>query len=157
MYLEASFALFSIGKFEEAESICDAVISRLGSLTALQRIVRDSDQSPEAESGTDGCMDNEGQEVAKLSEELSRGEISCQRTTSRGVNGLQEDVFHLASLHFMKSQCLMKMEKPSMSLECLDQALEVLQGYSSEEMGKETEAASSSSPVAKRRKLDSGE
>lgn len=156
VYLEASFALFSIGKFEEAESICDAVISRLGSLTALQRIVRDSDQSPEAESGTDGCMDNEGQEVAKLSEELSRGEISCQRTTSRGVNGLQEDVFHLASLHFMKSQCLMKMEKPSMSLECLDQALEVLQGYSSEEMGKETEAASSSSPVAKRRKLDSG-
>ncbi|XP_071819737.1 uncharacterized protein [Apostichopus japonicus] len=157
LYLEASFALLGVNKFEEAEAICDILLSRsehckvtsrglfLDSSTAKTE-TRNSTEGEECKVSTPGGF-NEGQED-NSTEMVTDVRLDPQTVRDRSLT----ETLCLASAHLIKSECLMKMRNPSGSLESLDKALHILHECSFKE--KEEDVAYSSGPVTKRRRLE---
>ncbi|PIK46957.1 hypothetical protein BSL78_16189 [Apostichopus japonicus] len=157
LYLEASFALLRVNKFEEAEAICDILISRsehckvtsrglfLDSSTA-QTETRNSTEGEEGKVSTPVGF-TEGQEDHST-EMVTDVRLDPQTVRDRSLT----ETLCLASAHLIKSECLMKMRNLSGSLESLDKALHILHECSFKE--KEEDIAYSSSPVTKRRRLE---
>ncbi|PIK56640.1 hypothetical protein BSL78_06426 [Apostichopus japonicus] len=158
LYLEASFALLRVNKFEEAEAICDILISRsehckvtsrglfLDSSTAKTE-TRNFIEGEEGKVSTPGGF-TEGQEDHST-EMVTDVRLDPLTVRDRSLT----ETLCLVSAHLIKSECLMKMRNPSGSLESLDKALHILLHECSFKE-KEEDVAYSSGPVTKRRRLE---
>lgn len=163
IYLEAAISLLHMNKFEDAEIMCDIIISRSRGYK-----VKGQHQSGSLSQGTKNIpsqslvdshvidsLENEGPSTSYKQRDDKTSLASQRKCYLESYHDDSEICLTLASAYLVKAECLLKMKNIDSSLESIDEALSVLHEYSADYT--EDDTNSRSEPLAKRRKMESGE
>lgn len=162
IYLEAAISLLHMNKFEDAETVCDIIISRSrgykvegqrqsGSLSQGTKKI----QSPSlVDSHVIDSLENEGPSTSYKQRDDKASLANQRKCYLETYHDDSEICLTLASAYLVKGECLLKMKNIESSLESIEGALSVLHEYSADYT--EDDTISQSEPMAKRRKMESG-
>lgn len=162
VYLEAAISLLHLDKYEDAETICDIIISRSRGYKVkgqnqsglLSQGTKNKEGASLVDSHVIDSLDNEGPSTS-YKERYDKASLVNKRTCYlESCHDDSEICLTLASAYLVKGECLLKMKNIDSSLESIEDALSVLHEYSADYT--EDDTRSRSEPMTKRRKMESG-